>query len=175
VIAASLLAVAYDSELAASAALSLLLTVLLFAALAATTGARAQRSFALGFAIVGCGYFLLHFGPGLETAIGQHLLSTRLIQQVNDWLHPSPPVQPSPVWTYGSLSGMPVTRIFATTPTYIGIGYTGQLNTCVLGGHSFLATLLSLLGGLAALWMSRPGKPGAGAGATADARIIDGG
>jgi hypothetical protein len=177
VIAASILAVAYDCELAASAALSLLLLVLLFAALAATSSVRAQRSFALGFAIVGCTYFLLHFGPGLETAIGQNLLSTRLLQQLQDWLHPSPPVQQGPMWMTGStLSGTTTFRLI-DLPSYTSTGYsTGQpLSTCVLGGHSFLATLLSLLGGLAALWMSRPGKPAAAAGATADAGISDGG
>jgi hypothetical protein len=30
-----------------------------------------------------------------------------------------------------------------------------MLATCVLAGHSLLALLLGLLGGLAALWMSR--------------------
>jgi hypothetical protein len=154
VAAISLLAISSDSEVAASAALSLLLLVLLLAALAACTGVASQRSFALGFAIVGCGYFLLHFGPGLETSIGPNLLSTRLLQQVQDRLHPSPAPAASSNWT--SSTTLPY-RMTGLSPTYISTGYsTGQpMSNCVLAGHSFLAVLLSLLGGLAALWLSR--------------------
>jgi RNA binding activity-knot of a chromodomain len=153
-VAISIWAVASDSEIAASAALSLLLLVLLMAALAAWNGLAGERAFALGFAIVGCGYFLLHFGPGLETAIGQNLLSTRVLQQVQDWLHPSPATPVSAAWTAGPT---PSYRAILLSGTYIGPSYpTGQpMSTCMLAGHSLLAILLSLLGGVAALWMSR--------------------
>ena len=151
--ATALLAMAYDSELAASGALSLLLCGLLIAALAAWNGPASQRGFALGFAIVGCAYLLLHFGPGLETAIGPQLLSTRLLQQLHDWQHPAAAQPASPIWITTAQSY----RLIGLSPTYINTGYdTGQpMSTCVLAGHSLLATLLSLLGGLAALWMSR--------------------
>ena len=162
VVAISLLAITSDSELAASSAWSLLLLVLLAAALAACTGLTRDRSFALGFAIVGCGYLLLHFGPGLENSIGPKLLSTRLLQQVDGWLHPNPPTPASPMWSSGvtplGMSGLGMR-------TYVYAGYTtGQpMSTCVLAGHSILATLLSLLGGLAALWLSR-GRVASGSG-----------
>lgn len=155
----SLLAMATDSDLAAGAAWSLLLVLLVLAAIAAWGGPERRSSFALGFAIVGCGYLLLHFGPGLETTVGPNLLSTRLLQLVHDWLHPEAAQTVSPAWPYTGTIG---SGRVSWAPTYVGIGYSTAVSICVLAGHCLLATLLGLLGGFAALWLSRWRRPDQG-------------
>ena len=148
--------IAFDSELAASAAVSLSFVVLLLSALAAWLGTGSQRSFALAFAIVGCGYFLLHFGPGLETAIGPNLLSTHLLNQVHDWLHPdAEQVIGSPLWSYGQ---GPFTGTYVTSQMIFRSDVrsaTTTVTTLMLAGHALICVLLSLLSGFAALGMSR--------------------
>lgn len=147
-VAVSLLAMASDSELGGGAALTLFLSLLFLAALAAYCGIERGRTFALGFAIVSGGYFLLHFGPGLETAVGPHLLSTRCLNAIRDWLHPSVAIPPQVVWNFGNTSPFSPVRLWYPN---------GQpaASSCVLAGHALLAGILGLLGGLVAQWLSR--------------------
>jgi len=155
VLGTSAWAMMYDSELAASAALSLLLLVLLLAAVAACAGPSSQRAFALGFAILGCGYFFLHYAPGVENSVGPKLLSTRLLQWVYEWQHPAQVTSTNAGWAISGTTAYPPTGFTGFYPTNTAYVNSQQTNSWMVAGHSLLAILVSLAGGFAALWMSR--------------------
>jgi hypothetical protein len=154
IIPAGVAAVLYNNDLASSIAVSLLLVVLFLTTLAALAPST-DRTCALGFCLIGWGYVLLHLGPVLETSIGPQLLTTTLLQTVNEWLHP-PPQAGTPPGYYAVYPGTMTTRQ-VWTPS----GQPAAATSAVLGGHALLALLLAVLGGWLALCLARRKPVGA--------------
>jgi hypothetical protein len=164
VITSSIFAMLADSTLDASGAISLLLVVLYAVALASWNREARDRSFALGFAIAGWGYFLLHFAPGLESSIAPHLLSTRLIHQIQDGLHPSsvPPPVPGGFVSIAFPNSAPYSTFRATSLAVWNPGTsTMGIGPTILAGHCLLTLLAGIVGGFLAAWISRRPIPAA--------------
>jgi len=169
VVAAGLLGIFFDSEAAASVAFSLALALLFLTTLAGWRGRPGETAFARGFAILAGGYLLLHFGPGLETSVGGNLLTTRLVNQVQNWRQPAPAPPPAVTFTYlvtASASNPYSPAMFAPTSSVRMWNPGGQAtNACVIAGHAVLEILLGILGGFVALWLAR-GRADAPSGAS---------
>jgi hypothetical protein len=149
-------------ELAASAAVSLTAVSVLLAALAAIAARDAQRRFALGFALLGAGYFALH----LADSLAPHLLTTRVVDYAVERLHPTQqPISGAPysfTTTYQpfvTLDRAPASganmRVYALSA--VANPAAAAAGTATVSAHCLLAILLSLAGGLAALLLSRSG------------------
>ena len=80
------------SALWASAMFTLALVLLCVAMLGALFSHASARRFWAGFALVGCLYLIMVFGPWCSTNVGPHLLTTKLADYLYPKLHPSSPV-----------------------------------------------------------------------------------
>jgi hypothetical protein len=154
VVPAGLWGLVRAAELAASAAVSLMVVAVLLAGLAAFAARDAQRRFALGFAILGAGYFILHLGPAADL-IAPRLFTTRVVDYAVERLHPNPQPVLGMAYSY--------TPIYQPGGTYYLSGLPTPANpspaasTAAVSAHSLLAMLLALAGGLAAVRLSRCG------------------
>ena len=89
IVATACAALRFASELWASTMFTLALALLCVALLGALFSQASARSFWAGFALVGCLYLIMVFGPWCSMNVSPHLLTTKLV----DWLHPK--LQPS--------------------------------------------------------------------------------
>jgi hypothetical protein len=92
----------------------------------------------------------LHFGPGLEQAIGPRLLSSQWINGLQELFQPAPAATPS--------TGMYSVIDPASGWSYWRSGF-GATPAGIISGHSALGVLVALAGGLLALLLAdRPTK-----------------
>ncbi len=129
------------------------LTCLLAAAVAALMW-RGDRSFAIGFAVVGWAYLLLSLGPWCEEHVGPWLLSTRIADEIH--LR----------WVDSKLS-REVILSESTRPWHIA--ESEQFGAFPLArhrriAHGLFAVAHGVIGGLLGVAFARPGRgPGRGA------------
>jgi hypothetical protein len=148
VIPASVIGMFASFSLATSIALSLFFIALMMTTLAACTPTH-HRSFAMGCALVGWVYVLLHLGPVPDLLLGPNLLTTTVLQHLHESLHPeaTAAAMPAPGYpVYGSNIAWQVrgSAIYGTPE--------------LLPGHALLALLMAVFGGLLAAWLAHP-KP----------------
>jgi hypothetical protein len=166
------------AELWAGVFYSLMLVVLLAAALGAALRPGRARAPWLGFALFGWGYFLLTFGPGPGTSItykdyyqprsyvsdveeikahigvNSDLLTTKLLDASYPFVHPFPSPSYVPIefwdWRRQQKSQIP----------FVVLWYLYRVNYQRIG-HSVACLLFAFLGSLLGRVLTRPARPAA--------------
>ena len=149
---------------------SICLTGAVIAQLAAILGVvyrrGSGRAFWLGFALLGCAYLLMAFAPGLDRVIGYRLVTTKLFGLLQ------PKLQRTTIHSNASeLALFPGEGALATV-TETGRYYAPapQWDHFQQAGHSLMAIVIGVLGGLLARYFYNTRQPhegrDAGAGAS---------
>lgn len=116
------------------------------------------RAFWLGFAVLGWGYLLLAFAPGLDRHIGHRLVTTKLLALLQ------PKLQRTPIQGNASYLALdPGANVLVIT-TETGRYYhpAPQWGHFQQAGHSLTAILIGVLGGLLARYFYNTREPQAG-------------
>lgn len=158
-------AVRYSVELWAAGLLLLIIAVLLVGVLGILYRRAERRAFWSGLTLFGAAYMLLALAPGLDSTLGKHLLTSKLLHEVYERTRPPRRMN---VITSFHMDGAaltqdgwkPVTtRSGNVTPQRWYVGTTNQLPTAPAapnwedvhrGGHSLFALVLCIVGGLLA-------------------------
>lgn len=81
-------AVRYSIELWAASVLLLIIAVLLVGVLGMVYRRSGRRAFWSGLTLFGAAYMLLALAPALDSTVGEHLITTKLLRQVHERFNP---------------------------------------------------------------------------------------
>ncbi|MHC4178427.1 MAG: hypothetical protein ACYSWU_13020 [Planctomycetota bacterium] len=116
------------------------------------------RAFWLGFAVLGWGYLLLAFAPGLDRHVGYRLITTKLFGLLQ------PKLQRTPIHSNASELALfpgedPLVTMTETSTYYAP---APQWDHFQQAGHSLTAIVIGFLGGLIASYFYNTREPQAG-------------
>lgn len=173
-VGAGIAAIRYANDLLASIAFTVAWLALMLAVLGIIYRRAESRAFWVGFLIVGGGYLLSALGPWFGESLSQHLVTTRLLAYVQQSMREVVPMPQTPGMPGGggpsmgaAVGGMPSMGGGMAMPGGGGIPGGGVM---VLGptyedvqrvGHSWLALMLAVAGGMAGQWFYRSGPSSA--------------
>ncbi len=151
-------AMVYASLWWASICLTCAVIAQLVAVLAVVYRHGSARAFWVGFALLGWGYLLLTFAPGLDRHIGQRLVTTKLLAFLQ------PKLQRTPIYGNASELALYPGKDPLMTVTETGTYYAPapQWDHFQQAGHSLMAILIGFLGGLLARYFYSTREPRAG-------------
>jgi hypothetical protein len=104
-------AIRNPSSLWASTLFSVTLSTLSLAVLAAVYRRARRRAFWVGFAFCGWLYLIMTLGPGLDSLVGNHLLSTAILEMIYHRLAPVPPAAVGAIGALGTASTRSATTL----------------------------------------------------------------
>lgn len=141
---------------------------------------RRRRAAWVGFSVLGWGYFLAAFAPGLKDEIAPFLLTSPALEAIFERLHHVPPLPPELGDGLDNVHGFPYTKIvnglqFSLSPEEVQLvqghqkrvrahhqrmfGLTDEFRRSRRIGHSLLCLIAGLVGALAGRLLARGGAP----------------
>lgn len=145
----------YSVELWAASVLLLIIAVLLVGMLGILYRRTERRAFWSGFTLFGSAYMLLALAPGLDSAVGQHLITTKLLRHVYERSRPLRRITSfhmDGANVVSTQSGKGTTQMWkwATTHPAPAAPVGPNWEDVRRGGHSLFALCCCVVGGLLA-------------------------